>query len=70
MRAGLGRGSAVAVRVEAVDLIFVLILAVLAFAVLVYAAVRRSAALAAVSAAPFLLFGLIWTGETFGFMNV
>lgn len=52
------------------DVIFVLLLAVVAFGVLVYAAVRRRALLAALSAAAFLLFGVVWAGETFNFLNV
>lgn len=52
------------------NLVFVLLLAVLAFAVLVYAVVGRRAVLAAVSAAAFLLLGVVWAGETFGFLNV
>lgn len=53
-----------------VDLAFVLLLALLAFGVLVYAAVKRRAVLAAVAGAAFLLFAVVWAGETFGFLNV
>ena len=51
-------------------LVFILLLALVAFGVLVYAAVRRRAVLAAAAGVAFLLFALIWAGETFGFLNV
>ena len=59
-----------AVRVRPVDLNFVLLLAVLSFGVLVYAAVKRRAVFAAVAGVAFLLFAVVWAGETFGFLNV
>jgi len=48
----------------------VLIVAVIAFGVSVYAAVKRRAVLAAVSAVVALVAGVVWAGETFGFLNV
>ena len=52
------------------NIIFVLLLALLAFGVLVYAGVRRRAVLAAVAGVAFLVFAVVWAGETFGFLNV
>ena len=48
----------------------VLLLALLAFGVFIFAAVRRRAVLAAISGMAFLLFAVVWAGETFGFLNV
>lgn len=52
------------------NLIFILLLALLAFGVLVYTAIKRRAVLAAVAGVTFLLLAVVWTGETFGFLNV
>ena len=53
-----------------VNLIFVLLLALVALGVAVYAAVKRRAVLAAAAAVVFLLFALVWAGETFNLLNV
>ena len=52
------------------DIAFVLLLALLAFGVLVFAIGRRRSTLAAISGVVFLLFAVVWAGETFGFLNV
>lgn len=52
------------------NIIFVLLLALAAFGIAVYAAVRRHAVLAALAAVAFLLFAVVWAGETFNFLNV
>lgn len=52
------------------EIVSVLLLALVAFGVAVYAAVRKRAVLAAVAAVVFLLLAVVWAGETFGFLNV
>ena len=52
------------------ELSCVLLLAVVAFGVAVYAIVRRRAVVAALAAPVVLLHGVVWAGETFGFLNV
>ena len=52
------------------DIAIVLLLALVAFGVLIFAAVTRRAVLAAISGVAFLFFGIVWAGETFGFLNV
>jgi hypothetical protein len=52
------------------DLGVVLIIALVALGVSVYAAVKRRAVLAAVSAVVSVGGLLVWAGETFGFLNL
>lgn len=56
--------------VHTADLDFVLLLALVTLGVAVHAAVRRRAVLAAVAAVAFVLFAVVWAGETFGLMDV
>jgi len=53
-----------------VTIVFVLLLALAAFGIAVYAAVRRRAVLAAFAAVAFLLFAVVWAGETLNILNV
>lgn len=53
-----------------VDLTFVLLFALVAFGMAVYAAVRRRAVVAAAAAVAALVSGVVWAGETFNFLNV
>ena len=53
-----------------VNITFVLLLALAAFGIAVYAAVQRRAVLAATAAVAFLLFAVVWAGETFNFFDV
>ena len=52
------------------DIIFVFILALVAFGIAIYAAVKRHALWAAVAAVVSLLLGVAWAGETFNIVNV
>lgn len=52
------------------DLTFVLLIGLVAFGIAVYAAVRRRPVLAAVAAVAALVSGVVWVGETVGFLNV
>ena len=51
-------------------LTFVAVLAVATFALFLFSALRRRALLASIAGMLFLLFGVVWMGETLGFLNV